>query len=701
RRRVIIPPPPSMTLRLALCFLFHQPLGEHAERACRIGYRGVLDTLLNHPRLKYHLMLSGTLVDALCWFDPPFINSVRDGLQRGIFRLLGSTYAQSLLLACEETDNVRQINIHRDTLRKCFDAEPEGFWSPGSTWSPRLAPLLSGAGYRRLILEGGILRSAGAEAPHPYRLSGGGEELTVYWADSRLRGSVDFATWFHRPDVLPAVLDDWRKRPDSGRLFPVLVEDAAAFGLWGYDAGLDPRADAAGLDAVLDWLERREGVETAFLGEAPPPAGDLILEEDVHGRSLDRMLADPDAPDHEEGYASWKDFLDRTPRLRHFRMLHNAVRVRMAESVGVIAAAREGGAPQDTVQAGEGLFALAERAYCAHQDRFGRPGAGGRGDPSWEGIGAAIAVAEAAGLAAAPSTGSFQGLINDFTGDGGDEILLRKGNQAAILSPYGGRLLYWVDLSGGWLRVGNPLAVPVGTLLIEARPPDFAPLPDDWIPQETEELSAMRPEGGRRRLARLTGECPPGDHGALPIWPRPRSIALKPSRPARCRALNDHFSIDGGPEERPDPRLDFRLADGAATFLRFFGYRLHLAKRISLTAAGVRAIYRFRNIYTQPLSVRLRLVSELCPDYRTVLCSTGPAFESTAVGRRRSPGIRNLRTGSMLVSHVSRPETEPSVCRPGVLAWEVQQTVCIVVEPGATEEVVVRLNGYAGSESVT
>jgi hypothetical protein len=353
------------------------------------------------------------------------------------------------------------------------------------------------------------------------------------------------------------------------------------------------------------------------------------------------------------------------------------------------------------VQAGVGLFALAERAYCVRQDRFGRPGAGGRGDPSWEGIGSAIAVAKAAELAGTPSIGAFQGLIDDLTGDGGDEILLRKGDQAAILSPYGGRLLYWIDLHGGWLRVGNPLAVPIGNLLIEARPPDFAPLPDDWIPQEKEELSAMRPAGGRRRLARLMGECPPGDHGELPIWPRPRSIALKPSRPARRRALNDFFSIDGGPEERPDPRLDFRLADGAATFLRFFGYRLHLAKRISLTAAGVRAIYRFRNINADPVTVRLRLVSELCPDYRTVLCSPGPAFEPTEVGRRRSPGIRNLRTGSMLVSNVSRPETEPSVCRPGVLAWEVQQTVCLIVEPGAIEEVVVRLNGYPGTESVT
>src|SRR4030042_521444 len=118
----IIPPPRSMTLRLALCFLFHQPLGEHAERAGRICYRGVLDVLRNHPRLKFNLMLSGTLLDALCWFDPPFLEAVRSGLQDGRFRLLGSTYAQALLLALEDGDIARQIAVHRATLKKFFDA---------------------------------------------------------------------------------------------------------------------------------------------------------------------------------------------------------------------------------------------------------------------------------------------------------------------------------------------------------------------------------------------------------------------------------------------------------------------------------------------------------------------------------------------------------------------------------------------------
>jgi hypothetical protein len=234
--------------------------------------------------------------------------------------------------------------------------------------------------------------------------------------------------------------------------------------------------------------------------------------------------------------------------------------------------------------------------------------------------------------------------------------------------------------------------VPVGSLLIEAKPPEFAPMPDDWLPEEKDPPPERKPDGGERRLIWLAKENLPPEAGPLPVWPRPQSAALKPSLPARRRALNDFFSLDDGPEERSDVRLDFRLADGAVTFLRFFGYRLRMSKRVSLTANGVRAIYRFRNVNTSAVRVRLRLVSEICPDYQTVLDSSGGPFEPVTVGPRRSPGIKNVRTGNILVSHISRPSGEPAAARPGILAWELEQTVSFAVDPGRTEVIVVRLD---------
>jgi len=687
-----------MTLRLALCFLFHQPLGEHAERAGRICYRGVLDVLRNHPQLKFNLMLSGTLLDALCWFDPAFLDAVRSGLREDRFRLLGSTYAQTLLLAGENKDNALQIAVHRETLKKYFDAEPTAFWSPERTWSPTFAPLLTAVGYRRLALESDALHAAGVGAPLVYRLRDGGG-LNVAWEDSRLRDRLDFAAWFRRREVFESAIDDWKHHPEADRLFPVIAEDAGAFGLWGYDMGLDPRADAAGLDELLDWIAREESLACSFLEDAPEGEAELTIEKAVWGRALDRALADPESPLHEEGYSGWDDFLARAPRLQHFRRMHTAVRLRMAPGETALAAQKAGAAPDSELDPCAGLFALAERVYCAHQDRFGAVGVGGRGDPAWEAIGAAIAPAKAAELSAAGPRAGYEAHIDDLTGDGEDEILLRSGDQMVILSPYGGRLLNWADLRRGELLVGNPLAVPIGSVLIEAKPPDFAPVPDDWLPQENDPMPESQAEGGERRLVRLDSENIPAAPGRLPVWPRMRSAGLKPSLPARRRALNDFFAFDDGPEEKSDPRLDFRLADGAVIFLRFFGYRLRLVKRISLTTRGVRAIYRFHNVDKHAVRVRMRLVSEVCPDYRMAVGSPGPVFEPVAVGPRHSPGLKNIRTGNVMVSHISRPEIEPSVSAPGILAWELTQTVSFTVEPGRTEVVVVRLNLFPAGKS--
>jgi hypothetical protein len=681
-----------MTLRLALCFLFHQPLSEQAERAGRICYRNLLGVLRNHTRCKFNLMISGTLLDALGWFDPAFLEDVRAGLAAGQFRLLGSTHAQTLLLAADESDSARQIAVHRGILKQLFDAEPESFWSPQRTWAPHLAPLLARAGYRRLPLESGALRAAGAGEPRPFWLHSPESALSVLWEDAGLRDRIDFAAWFHRPESPADLLDGWARRPDADRLFPVFAEDADAFGLRGYDEGLDPRSDAAGLDALLDWIGRREDVDLAFCDEAPEPETTLALDGPVRGRALDRALTDPEFSPHEEGYRDWDEFLARAPRLQHFRRMHYAARVRLAASEAAV------GRSGDTAPAAA-LMSLADRVFSAHQDRFGAVGVGARGDPAWEGIGAAIAIAKAAELAGTPPRPGGGALIDDLTGDGEDEILLRNGEQLALLSPYGGRLLEWIDLRRGQLLVGNPLAVPSGTLLIEARSPEFAPLPDDWLPREDDPIADPIPDGGRRRLVNLDAEGIAGAGGPLPAWPRPRATGLRPALPARRRALNDFFSLDDGPEEKSEPRLDFRLADGAVVFLRFFGYRLRLVKRISLTARGVRAIYRLRNVNGKPLRVRLRLVSEVCPDYRAVVETPGRTLEPAAVGPRHSPGVKNTFTGNILVSHVSRPAAEPAVNRPGILAYELEQTVAFTVEPGATETLVVRLDLTSEAES--
>jgi hypothetical protein len=519
----------------------------------------------------------------------------------------------------------------------------------------------------------------------------------LLWDDASLRARFDYAAFFHAPSAFSAALEGWKNAADAERLVPICSEDAGAFGLRPHDLGLDPRADFAGLDALLDYIEADPVLRTAFLDEAPEEDTEIARLPDGWSRDLDRAILDPTFPVHEEGYGDWSDFNARAPRLRYFRYVHNAVRLRMDAAEKALRSGKEDPESVPSLEAGVRLFALAERAYCAHQSEFGCVGVGGRGDPAWEGVGAAIALAKAAERARGPSGRVAESVIDDLTADGEDEILLRSGDHLAILSPYGGRLLHWIDLRSGSLHVGNPLAVPVGTMLIEARSPEAGFLPEDNPPDEKSPLPEPKIDGRfERRLAWLAAEHLPDRSGPLPVWPRQVSAALKPALPARRRALNDFFSLDGGPEEESEARLDFRLAGGSATFLRFFGYRLRMVKRVRLAENGVRVMYRFQNVDSRVLRLRLRLVSELCPDYHALFDSPGRALEPVKFGRRRCPGILNTRTGRILVSHASRPAAEAPAFQQGVLAWELTQTFAFSVEPGRAETILVRLNLYPG-----
>ncbi|MBL8046499.1 MAG: hypothetical protein JNL09_08160, partial [Anaerolineales bacterium] len=106
-----------MSLQIAFVFHFNQHTSEYAVVANRACYRGLLNVLRAHPKLKFNLHLSGTLLRALNWFDSETLDLVRAGLADGQFELLGSTYAQNIPYASHDWDNAQQIAAHRHVLK--------------------------------------------------------------------------------------------------------------------------------------------------------------------------------------------------------------------------------------------------------------------------------------------------------------------------------------------------------------------------------------------------------------------------------------------------------------------------------------------------------------------------------------------------------------------------------------------------------
>lgn len=628
-----------MSLPIALLLHFNQHFSEYAGTASRACYRGLLRVLRAHPALKFNIHISGTLIHALKWIDPEPLELIRDGLSVGQFELLGSTYAQNVMYASDDWDNAQQIDLHKQVLRDTFGLEPSSFWIPERCWRQSLLPLIAEAGYRTTLLEDHILRKAGADKPLTFTTTLEGRWLKIVADDETLRHKFNFAAWFGRQGQALEYLRRLAADEASAKFCAAYAEDAEAMGLWGWECGVLPNQTWAHLDELLTALESLREVKLVQLSESPPPSGDLSPIPDGSAAWMDASLRRPGAPYHEDGYADWFDFNRRSPKLTHFRQTYSIIRAKVQ-------------AVDSDKAAVQRLKQAALHAYCAHQYEFGCIGIGGLNYRGWENARTAVALARAAQQAQSPSE---LVLIDDCNGDGSDEVMIGNGRELMITSAYGGRLLYWFDLTTGQQFVGNQLPVIPGEYL-GGRYDEAPPEPARWLPDSYE---PMRPSD-------RVDEMPPTRLGRfLPPWvwegePTPlalavRDTALGESRPplqAQARVFLDSIILDGGAAAvETDHWLDSRLEKGGITFINYLTDELTMEKTLRFVYGRVSAAYMIRNHDNRPRSMRLHIRHELCPDYDEVVKGGRDSLKFIDGGK---PGVLNTRTGTAIVIQSSR-----------------------------------------------
>ena len=669
-----------MPFSLALVFHFNQHTNEYADIANRACYRGLLTTLRAHPKLKFNLHLSGTLLRALPWFDLATLDMVRAGLADGQFELLGSTYAQNVPYASDDWDNAQQIALHRQVLQQMFGVEPAAFWNSERCWRQSLVPLLAEAGYRVVPVEGHILRAAGLADPLPVATKLEAHEITAVWDDTTLRDRFNYAAWFGRRAQVLKHLQGLAERPDSEKFFIAYAEDAEAMGLWGWEKGYLPEATWSNLDALLGDLETFEPACLKHLSEARP-VETLGPLPDGSASWMDRSLALPEAPYHEDGYRDWFDYNERSPNNAYFRRLYNVLRVRLR---GLGDERGDPGLPRPAKTPADQFYRQAIEALCHHQYEFGCIGVGGRGYWGRENARSAFAFARAAEVAEAPKVGQW---VEDVNGDGSDEQLLCNGNELAVFGAHGGRLLYWLDLQGGGQWVGNQLAVPAARFVADASlAPQTRPALARWLP-DSFEPSLKGWQACRQREAAPTRL---GRH--LPDWIFERdaselTVYRSPVEPARLRqpllaqvgALAETVQVDGAPEQKIDGLEDYRFEDGGITYVLYPTQKVGIEKHISQLPEALAARYRLRNRDTLVHTVRLRSIHELTPDYAAAL-GQGRGAYSFYMHEDRDPAVRNNLTGTALVL-VTAPAAVVADCTLNLLALQVELVFDVRLEP--------------------
>ncbi|HEX2050860.1 MAG TPA: hypothetical protein VHJ34_09555 [Actinomycetota bacterium] len=410
------------------------------------GYERVLAAHVRE-RVPLGLHLSGTLVEALAWWEPRTLDVVRRACDRGVATLVGGAYGENVMPLFSDAHNRAQLHEMLrvyDDLLGCDVRTVDVFWVPERVWDERLAATIAdttlpNGGYRavllddRLVAPPGPARAAldaaapygGPGPPSPFRMTGTGLVVLPIAAELRYRVPPRAAD---EVETLAARLGGARRVVVYGDD----LERVAGVGGW--------TADVADYERFVARLARGPAPGAASIADACAAA---TAERPVHAGCF-HELASWGARDD---YRGWADDARWAP-----------YRARLERAEAAVADAAAAGADAALVELAR-KHVLASAHETAWQDPIA-PG-GPRAPAPWARALAAHAYAALPTVRAALSLAARaepRAAVEDVDADGDDEVVLECGGAFAVVTPrYGGRVVHlaYAARARGVVIVGN------------------------------------------------------------------------------------------------------------------------------------------------------------------------------------------------------------------------------------------------------
>lgn len=558
--------------RLDVILLFHAnqnlvPYGKVANLAC---YKGVLNTLRGHPNLKFMIHFSGTLISDLLWFDPETIEILRQGVADGQFEIVGSTYSQNIIYSTRTGPNdfefnQNQIRIHRRQIEQVFGVKPTSFWNPERVWTQNIVKLLADNGYSAVQVEDHILWRSGISASEYYvrTTTYDGRSVYVFNDDKTFEGLINGAIDSGDTASVISFLRNLYQEDVNDGFAVCYHEDMEATGLWDYESGENPSVDFSNLDKLLTAFENNPWIKVTTYSE--------FLKSHQAFEEISPIV---------DGAADWMGrdawFEENSlPQAEYYRYFFNSIR----DSINLVHSLFTTYAP-DTLPARR-LIDHAWFTLCAHQYEFAVHGFQGMvGTTQWELARTALVSSYAAREALLKRTYSGR---TDINLDGLEEIVISSPADLFVLTPLGGRLLYWFDLEDGTEIVGN----------------------ENFMASYAEVYS-----DDARYVPTVVGcQAYPWLCGNMIL---PEIHAWKFDVRRRC--LNDSISVDGIPQgSLVDTYLSNTILDCGVDF-DYHLASIDVLKKIRPQRHGISVEYEFVSTVERSLSVDLKVENGLSPD---------------------------------------------------------------------------------------
>jgi len=437
------PPDESAERALDVVFAFYMTGDASPEslEAASSTCEQLLDMLLEAPGRKFSVGMSARLASALAWSGSRALGLMRDGVAREQFELMGSTHSDAVLAALDPWDARLAIHYGAGALLDMFGRAPTGFWNPSGVWRQEIVLPISAGGYSHTVIDSGIVDASGLNglpAHAPLRVSWGGREIVVFQADADFARAVDQSVRAGSPASAIAYLE---------RAYAEDLADAAVV-VYAREIRADDEGQSlqgfAPLFAAMEkeaWLRLSTLEERVHAGPRPRAVTQIPEGEPAQVRQAAASA----------GHANWQEYNANLPVLQDMRSLYGDVRRRIQ---AVEEDLHRASVSQALAPAASRLLDHAKLVFAWHQRGFGRPGADSGGSDQWEAVRKAYVAALAAWQCAHPATSAYR---EDVDKDGTEEVVVVSPTDMFVLSPIGGKLLYWYDLEYGDQIVGSDL----------------------------------------------------------------------------------------------------------------------------------------------------------------------------------------------------------------------------------------------------
>ncbi|MFX0208893.1 MAG: hypothetical protein ACFFDT_23115, partial [Candidatus Hodarchaeota archaeon] len=470
----------SQARKIDFVFVLHanQALVPYGDVANDLCYRGVLETLLDHPSIHVTLHISGTLLSVLSYYQRDTLDLIKQGINSGQFEILGSTYSQNVMYSHVEPgsanytsaffDNDIQLRLHREVIQAQLDVSPIGFWNPERVWDPDIIfPIIMNGSYEYTFIEDHIIGQISSSSPYLIRTTGSQDDLLYIFNDDKATitdvdviaaPSGDPDPNSHTDTAIANFIshcNDLYNEDTNDEYAIVYAQDMEAWGLWQEESRSGWTDSLANvlfrLDSFLSALED----ESSWLAVRTPSE----ILNDLNGRSYSFEHHDiipfgeavwMSEAAQVSGWDEWKTWQDTDSDLSSYRQSFALSRDILASINRKIFSQEQLG---QNVTAARNLYHYAEYVYAANQFEFGCWGC-----KFWwyHRVKTALHAARAAEYALDPSS-SIELLTKDIDLDGGTntEYILQNTISRFVFTKRGGRLINWFDIENGLIIIAN------------------------------------------------------------------------------------------------------------------------------------------------------------------------------------------------------------------------------------------------------